>query len=173
MPPPPCDVHSPASNIDEDVVSSPNLRSLATTEQRALARTKQAAKPKPFADDDGFDLTLSLDLVIPTKKATAANVEQLKDSLVKLFNLALKDYDKDGTEVLGLELANEDGDGRELQAIETIFLVLKLTNKFCNRPAVTTDCTGVLCQETCYCIAAKEIVALLNLFSAELANIAQ
>ena len=32
------DIHSPTLNTDEDVVSSPNLRSLATTEKRDLAR---------------------------------------------------------------------------------------------------------------------------------------
>jgi len=168
------DIHSPTLNTEEDVVvSSPNLRSLATTEQRDLARTE---KP-PFDDDDqdGFEIALSLKWTIPKPKD--ASVGQIKTSVLNLFNLALQGYDEDGTQVLGLvSLPDGDGngDGRELQASEIVYnFGLNLLNKICNRPALTDpNDPGILRRETCYCFAAKRIVALLNLYSAELAVLA-
>lgn len=160
------DIHSPITlNTDEDVVSSPNLRSLATTE-RELARTMKA---KPFDDDDdGFEIALSLKWTIP--KDASTSVGQLKISVLNLLNLALKGYNEDGTQVLGL-VSLPDGDGRELVAADVIVynFGLNLVNKICNRSALTDQILG---RETCYCFAAKDIVALLNLYSAELADIA-
>ena len=115
------DIHSPPTlNTDEDHVnvgvSSSNLRSLTSTEQRDLARTKQATKP---FDDDGFDLTLSLDVTL-SKKADAV---QFMESLTSILSKVVANYeDDDGTKVLGFALL-KDGKGRELVAVKQTVIV--------------------------------------------------
>ena len=117
---------------DEDVVvSSPNLRSLTSTEQRDLARKE---KP-PFDDDDqdGFDLPLSLEFTIP--KNVNVDVDLFKKSLTSILSKVVANYeDEDNTKVLGFALANEggDGDGRELasQTVVTVGFVLTLVLQF-------------------------------------------
>lgn len=157
------DVHTPiALNTDEDV-SSPNLRSLAIA-----SGPRELARKKPFDEDDElFDLPLSLEWTIPKN----TDVEQLKNSLVNLFNLVVKDYDKDGVKVLDFALVNEDGDGRELASVGTITIKFALKTLFRRQ---LYDCFQRFdIKLPCYCAAASDILALLNLYAEALVPFAQ
>ena len=146
------DIHSPTLNTEEDVVvSSPNLRSLATTKQRDLARTKKA---KPF-DDDGFDLTLSLEVELPKK----AGLDLFKKSLTSILRKVVANYDKDGTTVLGFVLL-EAKPRRELAPTQTVTIIkfVLTLNSICTRPALNE-----IQQNNCFCAAGEDILALLNL----------